>query len=376
MEHLKREAGEVKEKKAALWRIGIEAGILLFAAAMWMNQRQVPFMMDDLWYGTNLVTEEPLEGLADVVESQVWHFLNWGGRCMTHGILQLVLMQGELAADSMNLAVIFLLGWLVCAAAGQKTPFWLLTALSMIVALNPNVKMSMLWQSGTVNYVYSSAWILMFLLPYFRHMENPEGKALPLAALWMLPLGLLAGWSNENMGPACFVVITGEIIYLAKKKLPIRSWMIWGAASCLAGSILVVAAPGNFVRSAAIEKKALGYMLYDRVYSMLRAGVDFLFPAAVLLAAVLLIWMAGFGKKLRPVQWQLLALAVLSYGAMVLSPHYPDRAVFGTMIICIILTLSVLKDLLSLRENLKGYIWGISCCYWCYAMFIMMGGVV
>lgn len=364
-----------EKRRAFLGKLVIAAGILLFAAGMWISQRNVPFMMDDLWYSTNLATEKPLENLGDVVESQVWHFLNWGGRCMTHGILQVVLMQGELAADLINTAVVFLLGWLICVTANQKKPFWLLLALSLIVALNANMKMSMLWQAGTVNYVYSSAWILLFLWPYFRHMENPETEGLPMAVLWMLPLGLMTGWSNENMGPACLVVIIGEMVYLAKKKLPIPAWMISGAVTCLAGSILVVAAPGNFVRSAVIEKKAFGPMLYDRIYSMLRAGVDFLFPAAVLLAAVLLIWMAGFGKRLRPVQWMLLALAVLSYGAMVLSPHYPDRATFGTMVICIVLVLSLLKDILRLREDLKRYVFGMTVSYWCYAMYMMIGGL-
>lgn len=378
------------------------AGILLFAAAMWVSQRSVPFMLDDFWYSTNLATGEPLKGLADIVESQVWHFFNWGGRCMTHGILQMVLMQGEMAADILNMIILFLLGFLICLITGNeqyasqtalmpgneqyasrssllsssRNPFWLLFTLSLIVALNPNIQMSMLWQSGTVNYVYSSAWILLFLWPYFRCLENPEKNDLPLAALWVIPLGILTGWSNENMGPACFVVITAEILYLRKKrKRPARLWMIGGAITCLAGSIMVVIAPGNFVRNAAIEKKALGYMIYDRFYSMLRAGVDFLFPSFLLLIAVILIWIAGCKGRLRPGQWMMLALAVLSYGAMVLSPHYPDRATFGTMVVCIMLTISLLKDILVRKEKLKSYLLGAAFSYWCYAIFVLIGGL-
>lgn len=352
----------------------IAAGIFILAAAMWISQRDVPFMMDDLWYSTNLATGEPLQGPADIVESQVWHFLNWGGRCMTHGLLQAVLMLGETAADVLNVTAFFLLGWLVCVIAKQKKPFWLLFVLSLIVALNPNVKMSMLWQSGTVNYVYSSVWILLFLRPYFRYSEETAGDSPPLAALWVIPLGLLTGWSNENMGPACFTAVAGEMIFLRKKKRTVPLWMAGGAVSCLLGSIMVVAAPGNFVRSAAIEKKALGEMLYDRLYSMLRAGTDFLFPAAVLLAAAVLIRTVVCQGRLRPAQWMMLALAVLSYGAMVLSPHYPDRAVFGTMVMCILLTVSVLKDILAEKQGLKGWIVGAAFSYWCYAVFILTGG--
>lgn len=352
------------------------AGILLFAAAMWASERRVPFMLDDFWYSTNLATGAPLQGFSDIVESQIWHFLNWGGRCMTHGILQMVLMQGEMAADILNMAVLFLLGFFICLIADAKKPFWFLFALSLIVALNPNVQMSMLWQSGAVNYVYSSAWILLFLWPYFRCLTHPEKEDLPLSALWVIPLGILTGWSNENMGPACFVVVTAEILYLVKKKRrPARLWMVGGAVTCLLGSIMVVAAPGNFVRNAAIEKKALGAMLYDRLYSMLRAGADFLFPTVILLAAVLLIWIVGCKGRLRPEQWMMLALSVLSYGAMVLSPHYPDRATFGTMVVCIMLTISLFHDILKQKEKLKSCLWAAAFSYWCYAIFVLAGGL-
>lgn len=359
-------------RKSFLGGILTAAGILILAAAEWFSHRQVPFMMDDLWYSTNLATGEALRGLGDVAESQVWHFLNWGGRCVTHGLLQLTLMSGELAADLCNMAALLLLGWMVCVTAGCRRPYWFLAASSLLVALNANVKMSMFWQAGTVNYVYSTAWILLFLYPYLRQVEMPESGALPFVWLWMAPLGLMAGWSNENMGPACLLVSVAAEVYLVKyRHCRVRFWMLSGSAMCLAGSILVVAAPGNFVRSAAIEKKAFAAFLYDRFYSMLRAGAEYLFPSAALLAAVLLLWIVCMKGRLRPAQWMLLALAALSYGAMALSPHYPDRATFGTMAVCIALSLSVLRDILGRRRELAGYVSGAVFCYWCYALFAL-----
>ena len=76
------------------------SGILtvVFITVVYMTNRVVPFMMDDLWYSTLLFEETPVSSLADVIRSQVWHYNNWGGRSMTHGILQLILMAGEKAA--------------------------------------------------------------------------------------------------------------------------------------------------------------------------------------------------------------------------------------------------------------------------------------
>lgn len=365
----RREKTELFYKTAA-----VAAGIFVLAMMEWICHRRVPFMLDDLWYATNLRTDQPLRGLWDIVESQMWHFENWGGRCVTHGVLQMTLMCGEAAADLLNMAATFLLGWMICVTAGWRKPFCFLCASSLIVALNANVKMSMFWQAGTVNYVYSSVWILAFLWPYLRQVERPEGAFLPLVNLWILPLGLMAGWSNENMGPASLLTTLAATVWLAKGRgRRVSPWMISGMAACLAGSILVVAAPGNFVRAAAVEKLPLGEFLYERFFSMLRAGADYLFPSAVLTAVVLLLWTVCLKGRLRPVQWLLLALAVLSYGAMVLSPHYPDRATFGTMVACIALSLSVLRDILEKRRKMGVYAGGMALCYWVYAVYVLSG---
>lgn len=365
----------LKEQKVKLisgWLAA--AGIVILALAEWNCHRRITFMMDDLWYGTNLATDQALRGLPDIIESQAWHFMNWGGRCMTHGILQMTLMSGSFAADVMNMAAVFFLSWMICVMADFRKPFGFLLASTLLVALNANVRMSMFWQSGAVNYVYSTAWILVFLWPYLRQLERPEAPALPLAGWWMAPLGLMAGWSNENMGPACFIVSLGTVFYLLKKnKARLCPWMLTGSLTCLAGSILVVCAPGNFVRMNSLEKKTLGDFLYDRFCSMLHAGAEFLFPAVILLTVLALVWMVCRKGRFGPGRWMLLALAVLSYGAMVLSPHYPDRATFGTMTVCIVLSLSLLGDILKAKERLKISAGWMTLAYWCYAIYVLSG---
>lgn len=361
---------ERRKRKTWITGTATAAGILVLTVLEWLAHRNTPFMMDDLWYSTNLATDLPLGGMADIVESQVWHFLNWGGRCVTHGILQMTLMSGELMADVLNMAALLFLGWMICVVAGWKKPFAFLLASSLIVALNANVKMSMFWQAGTVNYVYSTAWIFLFIWPYLRQAEEPGGKPLPLVNLWILPLGLMAGWSNENMGPACLCICAASILYLIKKQHRRPGvWMISGSVMCFLGSIMVVAAPGNFVRVGELEKKTFVAAVYDRFCSMLHGGTGFLFPSAALLLILLLFWTVCMGQKLRPAQWMLAALAVLSYGAMVLSPHYPDRASFGTMAVCIVLSLWLLKDILDRKGAVGGYVAGAAFCYWSYAVW-------
>lgn len=365
----------MEQKKISLLDVLILSGIVILAVIEFLVHRSIPFMMDDLWYSTNLVTGEKLQGISDIIESQIWHFFNWGGRCMTHGLLQLVLMYPEWAADLINTVMTLLLALVMCKISGQKGLFWYLMAFSALFSLNANWKMSMFWQSGTVNYVYSSVWIFTFLWVYFRQMEQPQGKPFPLISIWIVPLGVLAGWSNENMGPVCFLTTVAAIIYLVRVcHRPVQLWQVEGAVASLLGSCLVIAAPGNFVRKESLPQKGFLLTIWDRFLSMLEAGADFLFPSFVLVVIILILHHIFADQKLRATQWTLLAIVILSYGAMVLSPHYPDRATFGTMAACIILMISLLADLLQGKKYIMPYIAALTVCFWSYAVYILVGG--
>lgn len=316
------------------------AAVLLLLVIQFIINRLVPFMMDDLWYSTNLATGEPLKNFGDIIQSQVWHYQNWGGRSMTHGILQLTLMSGEVCADLINVTAMTLLAWMICVLAGTKDLRSFLTANALLFLLNANIKMSVLWQSGGANYVYSSLWILVFLWPYIRLLKGQE-KSMKGITLWILPLGLMAGWSNENMGPTCFLITAAVMIWTCVKTHKVPVWAAEGVITSLVGSILVVAAPGNFLRSTFVEKPSL----YERFFSMLTAGVDYLFPSFLLLTLLLLVKLVLKKEKLEGFHYAMLAGMILSYGAMVVSPHYPDRATFGSMVFGIILCVTLLGDL-------------------------------
>ncbi len=348
-------------------------GIVLLVILIFLAHRSVPFMMDDEWYATNLATGAQLQSLADVVEGQVWHYLNWGGRSITHGILQLTLMAGELCADILNVVMTLLLAYMICVVAKQKNAWYFLLSLSMLICFNANVKMSMFWQAGLVNYVYSSAWILLFLFPYFQAADRVENKDLPGIAAWIVPLGIITGWSNENMGPACFVLAVLVILYYKykqRKKLPL--WMYLGAVTSFMGSVMVVVAPGNFVRSSTIEEKGVVATLMERGFSMFQAGLDFLFPVCIMIVLLLIFYIKQFQGKLCPSQLLLLVGIVLSYGAMILSPHYPDRATFGTMVLGIVLIHTLLAGILEKCQAMKKYMNALQLCVWLYSVVTLI----
>ncbi len=359
---------KINSKKVA---VVLCVGLIVEIVLEFLFHRKVVFIKDDLWYASNLATGAPLSGLGDIWESQVWHFMNWGGRSITHGLLQLLLMSGTLFADICNMAVTLTLVCLICAVAGKKSWFNYCLASFMLISLNATVELSMFWQSGSVNYLYSTNWILLFLLCYLKAVREKSGERIRGIIFWIAPLGLITGWSNENMGPACCLLSLMAIFYftkILKKKAP--AWMCVGAVSSFVGSVLVICAPGNFVRSSLFEEMSLGEMLYEKFVMMLSAGAGFLFPSAFFLLIFGLIYFKK-GLILQPFQIMLLITAVLAYGAMVLSPTFPSRATFGIMVLFLVLILTFIEGILERDSGAEKYVLGFAFCMWLVAIYTL-----
>ena len=381
----------LKKNQNYIFIIMIGVLLVITTGVLWLVNDAVPFMMDDLWYADKLISNEgpsgiPITSFKDIIESQIWHFNNWGGRSITHGLLQILLQLGELAADILNVAAALALAYVMCLVAGMgkrragvptsgradKAPhlpvgiFW---ALAMMIGLNANWQMSMFWQAGAANYLYITIFILLFLHCYLR--EDP-GKRLYGISLWIIPLGIISGWSNENMGPTAWIVSLLAILLRAYEKKKVYFWMILGNIACLLGSVLVVAAPGNFVRSEqAGNEYGLLWNIFLRCYYESKAALEYLFPAILLLAVVLVIGKGILNITIGIRNHLLMLGALLSWGAMILSPHYPDRATFGTMILIGCVILSMMQKIGEIKKKYLWLVTGIAGIVWLHGMFFL-----
>lgn len=377
---------EEKAKK----RMWVATWVLLAVSVLilYVTHRDTRFMMDDLWYSTLLSDDTPITSFRDIIVSQIWHYNNWGGRSITHGILQLTLLAGESAADLLNLLMTFLLAWMICKVSQNRRLPSLFAAVAMPLGLNANWRMSMFWQAGAANYLYITVFILAFAFCYLRELPDEkvvdterDGKvqtsgekvqgSLPGITFWIFPLGIMVGWSNENMGPTMWILSLIVIFCAWKEKRKVSLWMILGSLACLAGSIMVIVAPGNFVRSAQMAENQYGILwrIYLRCYNESKAAFEYLFPTLLTLVIVLLLAKAVGIMRLGRRNWLLLFCALLSWGAMILSPHYPDRAAFGTMVLLICVILSIASRILQKRKDLAWPLWGIAVLIWLKGMY-------
>ena len=347
------------------------AAFLLLAVTIFIiafTHKTVPYMLDDLWYSTNLKTGEPLKSISDIWESQVWHYLNWGGRSMTHGILQFTFLCGEVINNVLNVVFTLLLSTVIIITATDIADvklsitgwaFDLSIVMGMLHGLNANWMMSMYWQSGSANYLYISVFVLFFAYCYLREFSDGDVKPFSGITVWIVPLSVLAGWSNENMGPTVWLLSLFTIVYRKKKDLSVKLWMILGCVFSFLGSLACIIAPGNFKRSAEVDAgKGFLWKAFLRVYSESRGIFDFLYPAAILALILLIMYYPLLKKKVDIKTILLLVMAALSWGAMVLSPHYPDRATYGTLVFFIVVIISLVLRLIKEKEELKPWLNG------------------
>ena len=332
----------------------IGVGILLFI--QFLAHMATPFMRDDLWYATNLVTGEKISSVPDIVESMIWHYYNWGGRIINHAILQALLSLGDLTADLFNIIATALLGLVIVHTAKAKNSLMFLLSEALIVAFNASLFFSVLWESGSVNYLYSTSWILLYVMVIIKELDpikenTTKGKAIA-KCFWIVPLALIAGWSTENMGPTCFVLTVGTIIFLAIKKKKIPFFLYEGAFMTLVGSALLILAPGNFVRNQFVEKASFTEIIRSRIDTFLISSADYLLPS-FLFALILLIIQIYVLKEIKPRDIALFSFAVIAQGAMFLSPTYPQRASFGIMCVLITYIVSVISSLFENHKKTK-----------------------
>ena len=342
------------KKKSQKLYIITAVGVAILLILQFVLHLMTPFMRDDLWYATNLVTGEKISSIGDIIESQIWHYFNWGGRSINHALLQAVLASGETGAAILNTLAALILGFAICFAAKVKNPLFYLLAEACIIAFNASIFFSMFWESGSVNYLYSSSWILFYMAIVLKTLDSDLVSSSSkktniseiLKCIWIIPLSLIAGWSTENMGPSCFVLTVFAIVFLLMKKKKVPFFLFEGALFTLLGSVLMILAPGNFVRNQFVEKTDLVTLINSRIDSFLLSNCEFLFPTFFFAIIILCIQIFVY-KNVKIRDMALFMFAVMAECAMMLSPAYPQRASFGIMCVLIAYIISALNKILT-----------------------------
>lgn len=225
--------------------------LLAIFAIMLVLNHLMPLHRDDYDYSLVWLTSEHIGSFTDVIESCYRHYLYHGGRMVTVFGLVLFLWLGKFIFDVVNALMFTALIALIYCHARREVRLLepgILAAVALLTWLAlPHFGEVAVWKSGSTVYLWSAVPVLLFLLPYNLYNKAPWAHKRAYLAPLMLLLGVLAGWSVENLGVTVCAISVGLCGYhYARKNLPL--WMGAGAIGAVIGLVGLIGAPGNYVR--------------------------------------------------------------------------------------------------------------------------------
>jgi len=304
---------------------------------------------DDWWYSLSLDESRHLQSFKDILDVQYEHYFIWGGRIIVHIIAQSLLLSGLEVADILN-SFAFVGLTLVIYTLSNNTkilrPSLLILITMFVWFLQPAFGSTLLWITGSANYLWGTLIILTFLIPYVKYTFTLKNSRNNIFSVAMFFFGIIAGWTNENTVVALLFMLIVFLIYYKKQTGKIPLWAITGLIGVFIGAVFMIGAPGNYVRMDAVinsnygGKQSIIYIFLSRFFGAISAFYYYaLVPAFIFF---ILFWLyLSFGNK-KDTNIPVIFLAILFFAgavvatlAMSASPIFPGRAAFG--LICFIL---------------------------------------
>ncbi len=359
-----------KNKPSPVSALALIAGTALarnLLFPMYADDYAYSFIWDSSDRGNLLVHNRKLKrvrNIRDLAVSQISHYRTWGGRSVAHTLDQAFLTGGKKVFNLANTGVTVL--QIVLAerlGAGKEKlkgtdPRLYLWLAGGYWFCTPHLAACAEWMTGAFNYLWMGVLQAAFVLPYGKYMTDP-GHRVPAA--WMVPLGLLAGWSNEA-GAGASVLYAGMAsahAALRKEKLPV--WALTGICSGCLGMAAMLLAPGNRKR---IELTALYEETPDEddpdrtprelhyKPGMFRHHLRNGFSRTVLRQLPLhlpaALYFTPLGKRCRETTEKILSLEAAAFSvpcALLLSPEFPERAAYPSVIFAMASSAAALRHL-------------------------------
>jgi hypothetical protein len=318
-------------------------------------------MEDDFTYSLIFDTKEHVTSISDIIISQYNHYMSWGGRSIALFFAQLFLSFGEknifnVVNTIVYVIFILLMQFHITGSLKKINPILFSTIAILLWFLLPAYGQNLLWLTGSCVYLWTTTFILLFLVPFRKKHDNPNFKlTLPLSILFFFP-GILAGWSIENSGAAVLFLLIAYFTVKIVNKDKVALFEIVGCIGFLIGFFLLLSAPGNSIRiNNNLELSGAGQdsFIIRLMTRFVLTTVNFIRHNGFLLTS-LSVWF-GYDiifhqkRKLNLFTWFYFVAGLAGAYSMILSPFYPGRACF---IFIVFLTITVLNLLPQLNWNL------------------------
>ena len=312
-----------------------------------------PLIADDYSYALTY-NHTKLKNVIDIINYQANHYMVWGGRTVAHSIAQLFLMLPKHIFSVFNsiiyIVLIDLIYKIIKGKEKEDKPYLLLGIHFILYFLTPVFGQTCIWLVGSCNYIWTTS-IILFLVYQFKN--NSDKKDSVLRIILMLLLGVLAGWTNENTSFGLIVVLISSLVINKLNKEKISKWKISGLTGSILGFIIMIGAPGNYVRSERfVDNDFILIKWGKRIINCTTGIVEYCLPLIILLVILFTIYICN-RKKINAWVYVFILGSFFSVYSMVLSPEFPPRSWFGVIVYLSISTLILIYNVEKIHKVFK-----------------------
>lgn len=217
-----------------------------------------PMYLDDYAYCFSWADGTRITSLAQIFPSMKAHASIMNGRLVCHFLVQLSLLLPTVLFKLINSAFfvcLLVILYTMCHSGKKKHPLFYLLLFLTICYFVPAFGQVSLWQDGSINYLWSAVFSLLYLLPFLGYFRNgaplfestaSSSRKTLCFRLLFIGYGLLVGGYSEI---SAFSVIGGAILFLLvaalfHKKLP-TIWHILPILSAFVGFFFMLSAPAE-----------------------------------------------------------------------------------------------------------------------------------
>jgi hypothetical protein len=275
---------------------GILAGLFIY---MFSLNFLMPLHRDDYEYSLIWGTLQRITTMQEVFQSLQLHYFAHGGRMIDFFVLDSFLLWGKQWFNPFNAFLFVFLMILIYWHSQHKVTMRLNPYILGLIILFcwfglPDFALVNIWMTGSCVYLLTAVLIFSFLLPYhFEFLGKPIVGNGYITSIGMFLFGIVAGWTVENTA-ATMVMIIAAIDFFVYKKKRLKKWMTAGLAGAVIGFLLLVVAPGNYVRYEN-HKTALQQHVLNQIGGSIEILVGLL-PAIIFLVLAWKIVLVEYGK--------------------------------------------------------------------------------
>lgn len=340
-------------------------GIISFLA-VYIYNCLTPIMSDELLFDKDLY-----HSFYDIIRAEYENYMTWNGRTVVQFIMRCFLLTPKWFFNIMNsLCFVLLMLLIYWNIEGRKKYDFVIFGLINLIVWQFGVSFgeTILWESGACNYLWGSVIILGFVTYYRYKLSQADAvKHGGILAVAMFFFGLLGGWCNENTSGGGLLLVLFFLGSRYYKNRKVKGWMLTGAAGMLAGLGFMVLAPGNRIRSIAVEEgeEHQGILaLVGRFLKINQAVRQYL----LILLAIMIIIIVYLVLKGRAVKCltNSIVFAIVSIAtayALIMTTPPMDRAYFGAGIF---MTIACVQAIAYIPLEEKGL------CAWKYGGMIVL----